>query len=169
MRLLPNGITAAALAACVSVHAGAVQASDAAGKITIEDAWARATIGATANGAAYFTANNAGERADAIVAADSPVAARVELHTHTVEDGMMRMHEVERVEVAPGEPTKFEPGGLHVMLIDLEAPLMEGETFPLTLEFADAGMVAVDVEVKPVTHDPGAEGQGHNHDHDHGH
>jgi len=60
------------------------------------------------------------------------------------------MRPVEKIQVAPGEPTVLKPGGLHVMLIGLEAPLKEGESFPLTLTFQQAGKTEVTVSVESV-------------------
>lgn len=134
-----------------------------AGAVAIEDTWARASIGPAKNGAAYLTVVNEGEITAEIVAMEAPVAERAEIHEHFVEDDIARMHRVQRVQVAPGTSTVFEPGGLHVMLVDLKAPLDEGESFPLTVEFADAGKITVNVEVMGLTYDPAAHGSDHAH------
>jgi copper(I)-binding protein len=60
----------------------------------------------------------------------------------------MRMRQVSSIDVPAGGTVSLQPGGLHIMLIDLKEPLRQGETFPLTLTFAKAGKVAVDVPVK---------------------
>lgn len=122
----------------------------------ISDAWARATAGQAANGAAYLTIANHGTAADRLVAAASPVARTVELHTHLMDNGVMRMRPVEAIEVDPGTPTVLQPSGLHVMLIGLVQPLREGESFPLTLRFAQGGERTVQVRVMG----PGAMGPG---------
>jgi periplasmic copper chaperone A len=138
-----------------------------AGELHIDHPWARATAPQQPNGAAYFTVTNHGAGADRIVEAQSPVAATVELHTHDVDsEGVMRMRQVEAIEVPAGDATALRPGGLHVMLIGLEAPLVEGETFPLTLVFEAAGAVEVEVQVESVTHGVDeAEPMGHGHGH----
>ncbi len=118
--------------------------------ITIDHPWARATAGQAPNGAAYLTLTNDGTTADYLVSAAGEVAKRVELHQHSIVDGVMQMRRVDEVQVAPGEPTVLEPGGLHVMLIGLNAPLKEGETFPLTLTFKEAGAVTVTVSIESI-------------------
>ncbi len=118
--------------------------------LTIDHPWARATAGQAPNGAAYMTFTNDGKTADYLVGAASDVAKRVELHQHLMNDGVMQMRQVKEVQVAPGDPTVMEPGGLHVMLIGLKAPLKEGAHFPLTLTFKEAGEITVTVAVGSV-------------------
>lgn len=149
----------AAFGAMLAISAGTAQAGD----IMAENAWTRATMKAVKNGAAYVTLHNHGEAVDHVVGADTPVAKHAELHGHTMKDGVMQMHPVDRVEVAPGSPTVFQPGGLHVMLIDLDHPLKKGETFPLTLELAKGGALEVTVNVKAMGAMSGGDG-----DHEHG-
>ena len=139
--LLARALTVALLSVCspAGVHAG---------DITVDDPFARASAGSVKVGAAYMIVKNSGAAADALVAAESPVAARAELHTH-IEDGeVMRMRQVSSIDVPAGGTVSLQPGGLHIMLIDLKQPLRQGETFPLTLTFAKAGRLAVDVPVK---------------------
>lgn len=137
-----------------------------AGDLHIDHPWARATAPQQPNGAAYFTVANEGA-ADRLLEAQSPVADRVELHTHDVDSaGVMRMRQVEAIDLPAGETTALEPGGLHVMLIGLEDHLVEGEAFPLTLVFERAGAVEVEVAVEPVTYGVG-ESAGHGQDHSH--
>lgn len=118
------------------------------GSLTIEHPWARASV--AANGAAYMTISNSGTEADELLAAASPVADKVELHTHIMEGEVMKMRPVKAIEVNVGEPAALKPGGLHIMLIGLKAPLKEGEKFPMTLTFKNAGTVDVEVAVQSV-------------------
>ncbi len=162
---------------CIATAAGALLAlgllggpaaagNDAeVGGIVVENAWARATMKAVKNGAAYFVLHNTGDAKDFLVDAESPAAKKAGLHTHTMKDGVMEMGPVDRIAVEPGSPTVLEPGGLHVMLMGLNAPLKEGDSFPLTLTFEDAGTTTVDVGVKAM----GAMGSGHGHGESHGH
>ena len=87
---------------------------------------------------------------DRLVAVASPLAGKVELHAHLHEGGVMKMREVEAIDVAPGKPAKLETGGLHIMIMDLKQPLKAGETIPLTLTFEKAGKVEVQVPVRPL-------------------
>jgi copper(I)-binding protein len=131
-----------------------------AGEIHIDHPWARASIGAAKAGAAYMTLTNEGTEPDRLLAASVEVAEKAELHTTRMEDGVMRMRQVEAIELAPGESVAIEPGGLHIMMIGLKAPLAEGERFPMTLTFEKAGEVEVEVAVQAM----GESTKGHGHD-----
>lgn len=121
------------------------------GTLTIDHPWARASAGNAKNGAAFMTIANTGTEPDRLLSATSSVAAKVELHTHMMDsDGVMKMRPVEAIELAPGEVTKLAPGGLHIMLMGLAAPLAEGTSFPATLRFEHAGEFTVDVAVEAV-------------------
>lgn len=121
-----------------------------AADITVTDTYARASAGAAQVGAAFMTIGNSGTTADSLVAASTPAAAETELHTHMMEGDMMRMRQIPSIDVPAGGTVALQPGGLHVMLMGLKAPLKEGETFPLTLKFAKAGDLTVQVPVKSV-------------------
>ncbi len=148
---------AAAASVLLSVSAP-LQAHDfTAGPITIDHPWARATPGQARNGAVFFTLTTKGDAPDRLLRADSMVAGKVELHTHAQENGVMRMRPVDAIPVAPGAPTKLQPSGFHVMLLDLKAPLKVGDTFKLDLMFEKAGKATVEVTVDAV----GATGMTH--------
>jgi copper(I)-binding protein len=115
------------------------------GDLMMKDIWSRATP--AQNGVVYMTIFNQGQGMDRLVAVESPVAQKVELHTHIMKDGVMRMRRIFAVEVHPGETAVLAPGGNHVMLRGLNHKLKEGETFAVTLVFEKAGKVTVDVEV----------------------
>ncbi len=91
------------------------------------------------------------EGSDRLIAAASPAAERVELHTHTLDaQGVARMTRIEGIEVVAGSPTELRPGGLHVMLMGLTAPLAAGDAIDLTLTFEAAGDVTLRVPVRAV-------------------
>jgi copper(I)-binding protein len=115
------------------------------GDLMVKDVWSRATP--AQNGVAYMTIFNGGQRMDRLVAVESPVAKKVELHTHSMVDGVMRMRRIYAVEVHLGVPAVLAPGGTHVMLKGLNRKLKEDEKFAITLEFEKAGKVTVDVAV----------------------
>lgn len=125
-------------------------AAQAPGKaaLEIQMPWARASAGMAKTGAAYLTIVNHGAVADRLTAAASPVARKAEIHGHSMEDGVMRMRAVGALEIAAGRTIVLEPGGLHVMLIGLHAPLAPGQRFPLTLTFEAAGDIEVEVAVR---------------------
>jgi periplasmic copper chaperone A len=116
--------------------------------IQIQAPWARSTPSAAKNGAVYFTILNAGTVADTLIAASSPVAAAAELHRTENDNGVMKMLPVASVAVKAGGQALFKPGSYHVMLVGLKAPLVDGQSFPLTLTFEHAGKIDVTVKVQ---------------------
>jgi periplasmic copper chaperone A len=116
------------------------------GDLTIAAAVARASIGNAPTSAAYMTITTAGAP-DRLVAAESPAAGAAELHASAQEGGVSSMRPVEAIPVAPDAPAELSPGGYHIMLIGLVAPLEDGTTVPLTLTFEKAGKVTLDVPV----------------------
>ncbi len=131
------------------LSASAVAQQYESGAIRATNAWSRALPPVSANGAVYVSLMNNGPRTDKLTGASSPVAQRVELHTHTTESGVMKMRAAASVELSPGKKVELKPGGLHLMLIGLKQPLKEGEHFPLTLRFAHASPMEVEVVVLP--------------------
>lgn len=98
--------------------------------------------------AAYFTLERTAPGPLALVRALSPAAAAVELHEHTAEGGMMMMRPVKGPIAVPTEgPLVFQPGGYHVMLIGLRAPLAAGDTVPLSLLFDDGSAARLQLTV----------------------
>ena len=145
-----------------------------AGTIEIEHPWARATAEGMANGAVFLKLGNEGKEGDRLISAASPAAAKVELHTHIDDNGVMKMREINAIDLAAGSAVKLAPGGLHIMLLGLIEPLKKGKAFPLTLTFEKAGAVTVQVEVQgPGDLAPSHDGMNHDdhdhHDHDHDH
>lgn len=126
------------------------------GELVIGHPWTRAA-GANQNGAAYMTLRNTGREADRLVSASSPIARTVELHTHIRDGEVMRMRQVADIAIPAGETVRLRPGGLHVMLIGLTEPLRQGAEVPVTLRFARAGEVTVQLEIQAA----GARGHSH--------
>jgi len=118
----------------------------APGLLHVQDAWAR-PMPAGANGGAFFTIVNPEREPDRLLGASSDVAAAVEVHQTSMQDGVMQMAPQEFVDVPADGEVIFAPGGLHVMLIGLTRDLKEGETFWLTLHFERAGDLSVEVAV----------------------
>jgi periplasmic copper chaperone A len=129
----------------------------AVGDLVIESPWARESV--TRTGAAYLTVRNDGDQDDRLIGVASDVADKAQLHSSVMQDGVMRMRAVEAVEVPAHGSAVLEPGGLHVMLVGLKAPLEEGGSFALTLTFEDAGEVEVMTTIEDIAHG----GAGHQH------
>lgn len=124
-------------------------ASQPSAAVGVKDAWARASAGAATTGAAYVTLTG-GKQADRLVSVSTPLTPMAQVHESSMDGGMMRMREVPGVAIPAGQTVTFKPGGYHVMLMDLKAPLKAGQTFPLTLKFEHAAPVTVDVAVRPI-------------------
>jgi copper(I)-binding protein len=118
------------------------------GRLSIGHPWSRATEAGRPVGVAYLSITNNGRTADALLRASTPLAAAVQIHETTVADGMARMRPLDEVPIAPGKTVRIEPGGIHLMLIDLTGPLLKGATVPLTLEFRAAGKITVMLHVE---------------------
>ncbi|MGD9537555.1 MAG: copper chaperone PCu(A)C [Alphaproteobacteria bacterium] len=119
----------------------------AQGTLHIIQPWARFTPPGAPNGAAYLSIENTGAEADRLVGVATPRAERAEMHETKQEGELMTMRPVDGVAIAPGKTVSFAPGGLHIMMLGLSAPLTEGERFPMTLRFEHAGEVTVEVVV----------------------
>lgn len=140
-------------------HAQPVQHQHGAtslGPLRIEAPWTRAALEGR-QGAGFMTIRNTGAAADRLVSASSPVAGRVELHTHIRDGDVMRMRPVQDIPVPAGGSATLAPGGLHLMFMGLNRALVAGETIPVTLRFAEAGEVTVQLRVQAA----GARGHGH--------
>ncbi len=133
--------------ACLMIFPAIAQAQ-ATHQIVVENAWALPLPAVAVNGASYLTIRNHGqddERSDHLIGVRSPVAEQVEIHNMIHSEGQMKMQKTDRVGIPAQGTVEFKPGATHIMLINLTKPLVEGEMFPLTLEFEKAG--AVDVMV----------------------
>jgi len=133
------------LAAALTLAAGpAVAENYKVGSIEIEQPWARATPKGATIGAAYMKLTNTGSEPDRLVGGSVAFARRFELHSMTMEQGVMKMREVkDGLEIKPGETVELKPGGYHVMFVDLKEPLKQGEDVTVTLKFAKAGTIEV--------------------------
>ena len=127
--------------------ASAVVASAAQSAPQVSAAWSRPAAAGT-TGAGFLTLSNPGKAADALVAVESPVARKVEMHRSAMKAGVSSMQKLERLDLPPGARVTFAPGGLHLMLLGLKQPLKTGEKVPATLVFASGARVAAQFEVR---------------------
>jgi copper(I)-binding protein len=125
--------------------APAAAAAHPAKPIEVRQPWSRPSAGTS--GVGYMVLVNHGGRADALVRAQSPLAARVEAHRSTMAGGVMSMAAQVRVPLPPGGSVTFAPGGYHLMFVGLKAPLKAGDRLPATLVFASGQTVAVSFPV----------------------
>lgn len=126
---------------------GPAMSQATADDITIDHPWSRATAPNAPNGAAFMTIRNSSSTPARLVSASTGRAERVELHTHRMEDGLMKMRQVEGIEIPAHGAAELKPGGLHVMMFGLKTPLVEGEAFPVELRFENGATRTVEVKV----------------------
>jgi periplasmic copper chaperone A len=128
--------------ACVPVSGGVV----------IRDAFARASPPGAQTGGAFVTIVNHGKAADRLVSASSPAAQAVELHETVDDNGVMKMEpRPEGWAIPAGSTLELKPGGKHIMLIGLTAPLEAGKKIQMTLNFEKAGAQTIDVPVQAMS------------------
>ncbi|MCA3255504.1 MAG: copper chaperone PCu(A)C [Alphaproteobacteria bacterium] len=148
-------------AALIAVAAAASAHSYRAGSLTIQHPWSRETAPGQAVGGGFMTIVNRGGADDRLLSGTSPVAAEVQIHTMSMDGGVMRMRQVTDGIAVPAKGTlALKPGGYHIMFMGLKRPLKRGERIPVTLRFQRAGAVTLQVAVQPVT-STGPEEGGH--------
>jgi copper(I)-binding protein len=138
------------------------------GDLLLHHAWARATPGGAKTGAAYVRIENHGMATDKLIGAAADIAAKVEIHSMSMENDVMVMAPAGEIEIPAHGIVELKPHGLHIMLMGLTQPLKEGDTFAVTLTFEKAGPVDLQIVVEATDSDgsghDGAEGGG---DHTH--
>lgn len=123
-------VAALALVGATAVHAQAPAA------VGVQGGWSRALLAGQVASGAYMTLT--AREPLTLVGAASPAAGIVEIHQMWLQGDVMKMRAVDKLQLAPGKPIHFKPGGYHFMLMDLKAPFRAGTQVPLTLEFRDA-------------------------------
>lgn len=147
-RLIGYAILAIAL---LLIAIGVASAHEYSAKgVTVAHPWARATPGGAKVGGAYLEIKAAAGKSDRLVGARSPAAGAVEIHNHINEGGIVKMRRIDAIALKPGASLILKPGGYHLMLTDLKAPLKEGDLLKLTLVFEKAGDIEVEATVEPI-------------------
>lgn len=122
--------------------------------IVVENAWARAMPGGVTTAAIYLTLTNRGDTADRLIACTTPVARAVQIHETTAHGDIMRMRAVaDGVPLPPHRSVALKPGAHHLMLVGVKEPIRVGATVALTLQFAHAGDMTVEVPVTALRND----------------
>ena len=119
--------------------------SPAFAQVKVDSAWARSTVPGQQAGGGFMTLQSAA--ADRLLGGTTPVAERLELHTMTMEGDVMKMRQIERIDLPAGQRVELKPGGLHVMFIGLKQPLTLGTKVPVTLKFEKAGELKIEMTV----------------------
>lgn len=119
-----------------------------ASSVMVMKAYARASATPTAEtGAAYVSLMAHGE-ADRLIAVSTPAAKMAGLHETVLQDGVMKMQHVDALDIPANGQLRMKPGGYHIMLMQLAAPLKSGTSFDLTLTFEKAGTTTISVPVR---------------------
>lgn len=122
-----------------------------ASSIKVENAYVRATPPNLPNSAAFMELKNKTNQDIALTWAKSNVSSVAELHTHDMKDGVMMMYQVPKIDIKANSTTVLQPGGFHVMLIDLmQKPLKPNDEITLTLGFSNGEEQTITVPVKTV-------------------
>ena len=128
-----------------------------ANEIQIHNGYVRAVPPSTPVTAAFMEIHNPSSEARALISASSPAAKAVELHTHTQVEGVMQMRQVDKIDLAAKSTTHLQPGGLHIMLIGLKAPLKTDAKVLVSLKLDDGSLIELNLPVRKVAT------QGHHH------
>jgi copper(I)-binding protein len=116
-------------------------------EILIEHAYLRATIPGTSISSSYMEIENKGEKTVTLLSVSSNVSPQIEIHQHTMSDGMMRMRKLNSIDIDAKERVKLQPSGLHLMLFDVKKPLKAQQEGELTLHFSNKVSVTTQVPV----------------------
>ena len=121
------------------------------GSIHITQPWARATPKGASSGAAYMTITNNGKTSDRVSCVSSDASTQCQIHTMTMENGVMKMRPVEGgLEIKPGETVTLKPSSFHVMLVNLKHPLAQGNMVKATLKFENAGTINIEYPIAAI-------------------
>ncbi|MCU7883929.1 MAG: copper chaperone PCu(A)C [Candidatus Thiodiazotropha sp. (ex Lucinoma annulata)] len=123
-------------------------AGSAGDSIMVDDPYVRAVPPGQPNSASFMSLHNKSGQGYTLIGASTSVAEVAELHTHTMDGGMMRMRKVEKINLPAGERVSLQPGGLHIMLIGLKQKLVPDERVQLTLQFEDGSNLKVEAPVR---------------------
>lgn len=115
--------------------------------LLVEKAYVRATIPGTSHSSSYMEIENKGKSTITLLGASSKASPRIEIHQHTMVDGMMRMRKINSIDIKPNERVKLQPSGLHLMLFDVEKPLKAQQSIELTLNFSNNVSVTIPTSV----------------------
>ncbi len=142
-------LVALSIAPFVAGHAAA--ADYTVGTLQITQPWARATPTGADNGAAYMTVTNTGKAPERLSCVSSDASAKCQIHQMTMANGVMKMREVVGgLQIKPGETVTFKPGGYHMMLVNLKAPLRQGKTVEATLKVDTGATTKVEFPIAAI-------------------
>ena len=121
-----------------------------AAPLIVEDLYIRATPPNSKNSAAFMVIRNAHKKEIKLIAVGSDIADRVELHQHIMDNGLMKMRQVKEILIKAEGSLALQPGGYHLMFLNLKQPLKEGESVILSLSFDNGQQLIFDTPVKKI-------------------
>jgi copper(I)-binding protein len=150
-----NALLAIYVALGITFSGAALAQTASVGAIKIENAYTRATVPGQQVAGGFMKIENKGAT-DQLLSASSPVAGEVQLHEMAMDGNIMKMRQVKDIAVPAGGAVELKPGGLHLMFMNIKAPLAAGESVPVKLKFAKAGEVEVKMPVNAMGQHGGA-------------
>jgi periplasmic copper chaperone A len=148
------GLVLALVVWCGGWRAGEPATARQADRVTVSGAWVRESLPGRPATSGYLTLANRGSAPARLVGGLTKAARVVELHEMRTDGDTMKMRRIEGIDLPAGGKVDLRPGGLHLMLIGLEAPLRRGETVALALRFSDGSALDVDFDIRPLEHMP---------------
>jgi len=126
--------------------------SDVTGKsiVTVKDGFIRETIPGTNISSAYMTITNHSNKNVVLVAASGNFSPRIEIHEHSMDDGMMRMRQLNSITIDANSSVKLQPYGLHLMLFDLKKPLKHNESAGIVLHFLSQPELEITLPIQSI-------------------
>jgi len=118
--------------------------------LTATDGFIRESIPGTTISSAYMTLTNTSEKSVTLVGASSKISARIEIHEHSMSNGMMSMRQLDSIVINSKEAAILQPSGLHLMIFDIEEPLKHGDLITLTLHFSSQPNVEIQLPVQSI-------------------
>jgi copper(I)-binding protein len=145
------------VAAALSLALTAAFAADfKAGSLSVSNPWSNATPKGASVAVGYMNITNSGTAPDRLISGSSDISAKLEIHTMTMDNGVMKMRPVEGgIEIKPGATVEFKSGSYHLMFVDLKRPLAANDHIKAALVFEKAGAVNVEFDVLPLGATPG--------------
>ena len=132
---------------CFVLAVTIVSHAHAASEVTVDDGYIRASIPGTNVTAAYMTINNNSDKAVTLQKVSSSISDRIEIHEHSMADGMMRMNEVAEININARSKVTLQPSGLHLMIFSVKQKITEQDVVTLTLHFSNKTKVNIQLPV----------------------
>ena len=132
-------------------------------EISVNTGYIRETIPGTSISSAYMTIQNTSSKKISLIGASSDFSPRIEIHEHTMEDGMMRMRQRKSIEIPAEGEVILQPSGLHLMIFDLKKPLKEGQTVSIILHFSTHEELTIQLPIQSIKRKKRSEQHQHKH------